>query len=63
MASHYLAKWYRVGHVVRIGEHEGRIAEILPSAIVLHTGDGKLYVPAGEFARGASLLVADEGGE
>jgi len=63
LASHYLSKWYRVGHVVRIGAHEGRVAEILPSAVVLHTAAGKVYVPAGEFARTASLLIADEGQE
>jgi len=59
LACHYLAKWYRVGHVVRVGEHEGRIVEILPSAVVLQTGDGRLYLPARQFADQPSLLVRD----
>jgi len=63
LASHYLAKWYRVGQMVRVGEHEGRIVEILPGAVVLHTKSGRLYVPAQRFAEQPSLRVADEGGE
>lgn len=59
LACHYLAKWYRVGHVVRIGEHEGRIVEILPSAVVLATESGRVYVPAREFADRASVLISD----
>ena len=61
LACHYLAKWYRVGQVVRIGEHQGRILEILPAAVVLQTSAGKLYIPATQFAESPSLLVIDEG--
>jgi hypothetical protein len=61
MACHYLSKWYRVGHVVRIGEHRGRIAAVLPAAVILHTETGRVHIPAHEFMDKASLLVGDEG--
>lgn len=63
LASHYLSKWYRVGQRVRLGEHEGRIIEMLPSAVVLRTDAGKLYVPARRFSEAPSLLVGEEEGE
>jgi hypothetical protein len=59
VACHYLARSYRVGHVVRIGGHQGRIVAILPSAVLLSTPEGRVMIPAGEFARSVSVLVED----
>jgi hypothetical protein len=61
LACHYLSKWYRVGQVVRIGEHQGRIAAVLPAAVILHTEAGRVHVPAHEFMDKVSLLTSDEG--
>ncbi len=63
LASHYLAKWYRPGQLVRIGEHEGHIIEILPGAVILKTKAGKLYVPANEFTKTPSILVDSDSSE
>lgn len=63
IACHDLAKWYRVGQVVQIAEHQGRISEILPAAVVLQTPAGKLYVPAHYFAEEPSLLVDEDSPE
>jgi small-conductance mechanosensitive channel len=57
IASHYLLKTYRVGHRVRIGDFEGRIVEITPTAVVIATADGQAMVPAKEFSERASLLL------
>ena len=57
----FVALGHRVGQVVRIGEHEGQIDQILPAAVILRTRAGMVYVPAGEFARGSSTLIDDEG--
>lgn len=59
VASHYLSRTYRVGHVIRIGPHQGRIVSILPTAVLLATSEGRVMIPAAEFARTASILVED----
>lgn len=63
LACHYLAKFYRVGQVVRVGEHEGRILELQPSAVILHTDAGKVYIPAREFATRPSILLSEPSSE
>jgi hypothetical protein len=63
LASHYMAKWYRVGQRVKVGPHQGRIVEILPGAVVLETSGGQLYIPAAVFAAEPSLRIADEAGD
>lgn len=60
ISCHYLSKWYRVGQTIRIGEHEGRIAQILPSAVVLQTSAGRVYVPASLFSERESLLLDED---
>ena len=60
VATHYLAQTYRVGQRVRVGDHEGRIAEMLPTAVILETGDGRVHVPAKEFSEQISTLVSDQ---
>jgi len=57
IAAHYLIKTYRVGHRVRIGEHEGRIVDITPTTVVIATAEGQAVVPAKEFSERASVLV------
>ena len=59
VACHYLSRTYRVGHVIRIGAHKGRIVAILPTAVLLATGEGRVMIPAAEFARATSILVED----
>lgn len=61
LASHYLSRWYAAGQRVRIGEHEGRILELLPSAVIVQTEQGKVYVPSSRFAESASILLEESG--
>ncbi|HKE13735.1 MAG TPA: hypothetical protein VKB80_02635 [Kofleriaceae bacterium] len=60
LAGHYVRKLYGVGQVVRIDGVEGRIVRMLPTAVILHTGDEEVAVPAQDFARLRSTLVARE---
>ncbi len=60
LAGYYLARTYRVGQRVRIGEVEGRIIEITPTAVVVRTTQGHALVPAKEFGERVSLLLPDE---
>jgi len=59
VATHYLAQSYHVGQRIRVGEHEGRIAEIAPTAVVLETADGRVHIPAKAFTEQTSTLIAD----
>ena len=59
LASYYVQRSYRPGHVVRIGEVEGRILEIGDTVVVVETEEGRMHVPARLFSEQASLLVTD----
>jgi hypothetical protein len=58
LSSHYVRKLYEVGHVVRIGDIEGRILKLLPTAVIIQTADGEVAIPAQEFARVRSTRLA-----
>ena len=60
LASHYAQKAYRVGQVVRIGEHEGAIVEISRTTVSLDTPAGRVLVPARLFEEQVSLAVPEE---
>lgn len=60
IASHYLRQLYRTGERVRIAGVEGTLAEIGPTAAVIRTDEGRVLVPAGEFAETVSMLVTSE---
>ena len=60
LASHYAQKAYRVGQVVRIGEHEGAIVGISRTAVSLDTPAGRVLVPARHFEEQVSLAVSEE---
>ena len=60
VACHYLSRSYRVGQVIRIGPLEGRILDIGPTAVILHTEDGRALVPARRFSDEVSMLVVGD---
>ena len=62
LASHYLHQAYRVGHRIRVGEIRGRIEEIHPTHVILEADEGRILVPAKEFAETISVLL-HEGSE
>jgi hypothetical protein len=58
LAGHYVRKMYGVGQMVRIGGVEGQIVRMLPTSVILHTGDEEVAVPAQDFATLRSTLIA-----
>ncbi|MFV8819983.1 mechanosensitive ion channel domain-containing protein [Haliea sp. E17] len=52
---------YRIGDVVRIGDRQGRIIELLSTAVVLEAEQGVLTVPTSRFVASEVLLVREAG--
>lgn len=61
LASYYLQKLYKVGNVVKIGATEGKIIQITPTAVILQSQDGQIYLPAKQFNEQDSLLLTRKG--
>ncbi|KPJ85823.1 MAG: hypothetical protein AMS18_16025 [Gemmatimonas sp. SG8_17] len=59
VASYYLSQTYRIGQTVRIGEIQGEILQVTPTAVILATPEGRLLVPAKRFNEEASLLLVE----
>ena len=59
VATHYLAQTYEIGQRIRLGDHEGRIVEIAPTAVILETDDGRVHIPAKAFAEQTTTLITD----
>jgi small-conductance mechanosensitive channel len=60
LSAHYLRKTYQVGDMVRIGEGKGRIVQISPTAVILDSPEGQIYVPAKAFSEMTSILLTEE---
>lgn len=61
IAAHYLRQTYRVGHIVKIGDVQGKIVEITNTAVILESTDGQVLVPAKAFSETASVLRRGDG--
>lgn len=61
LASQYVQRHYQVGQMIKIGQVEGRIAQILPTTVILDTASGRLMVPAQRFHEEISVLVNSTG--
>jgi small-conductance mechanosensitive channel len=59
LASHYVQRNFSPGHVIRIGEIEGRILEIGETSVVLETVEGRVHIPARLFSEQISTLLTD----
>jgi small-conductance mechanosensitive channel len=57
IAAHYVRKAYRVGDSVRIGDQQGRIAEITHTAVLFETEEGRVMVPTRQFSEQVSILL------
>jgi small-conductance mechanosensitive channel len=60
VAAHYLKRTYRVNQRIRIGGHEGRILELLPTGVLLETSAGVTLVPAKTFSEETSVLLEEQ---
>ena len=57
IAAHYLRQVYAAGQTVRVAGVQGKIAEIMTTAVILETAEGRVLVPAEEFSEKVSVLV------
>ncbi len=57
VAAYYASQQYSVGQLVRIGDVEGEIIQLTPTALVLSTTDGRVLVPAKRFSEETSMVV------
>ena len=57
LGSYYLQKTYKVGNTIRIGEIEGVIVKITPTAAFLETKTGQVMIPAKEFNEVKTILI------
>jgi len=57
VAAYYTSQHYNVGQVVRIGNLEGEIIQLTPTAVFLSTQDGRVLVPAKRFNEETSTLL------
>ncbi len=60
VAAYYVSQNYTVGQIVRIGDCEGEIIQLTPTAVMLATREGRVMVPAKRFSEEASLLLVGE---
>ncbi|MEX1187107.1 MAG: mechanosensitive ion channel domain-containing protein [Gemmatimonadaceae bacterium] len=58
IGSHYLRQAFEVGQTVRIGGVEGKIAELTATTVILDVPEGRMIVPAKQFAEMTSTLLA-----
>lgn len=59
LACSQLQKTYRVGHRIRIGEHQGEIVATTATAVVLESDEGRVSVPAAIFDRMVSVRLLE----
>jgi small-conductance mechanosensitive channel len=59
VAAYYVSQSYAVGQQVRIGDIEGEIVQLMPTAVALSTIDGRVLVPAKRFSEEASTLLME----
>jgi small-conductance mechanosensitive channel len=57
LASHYVRRTYKAGQRIRVGDFEGEILELTPTAVILDTRAGRALVPASLFNEAASVLL------
>ena len=60
LASYYLQKTYKAGHRVKIGDMEGEIIQITPTAVILETSYGQVHVPARQFNEMISVMLTKD---
>lgn len=60
LASYYINRTFKVGNIIRIGEHEGKILKISSTSVVLETESGEVIIPSKEFNEKKSILINKE---
>jgi hypothetical protein len=60
IAARYVAGVLTVGQEVAIDDVRGTVLELTPTAVVLKTGDGQVYVPAQRFHDARTVVLLEE---
>jgi len=61
IAAHYLRRIYRVGAQVRLGDTQGELVDVTPTAVLLETDEGIVSIPAHLFEARISINLNTEG--
>ena len=62
IGAHYLARHYRPGQLLRVGDVQGRISQVTGHGVIVETDAGRAWVPAKLFQEQTSVLL-DESSE
>jgi small-conductance mechanosensitive channel len=57
LASYYLQNQYQEGQMIKIEDVEGQIIQIMPTAVILDTSEGQVFIPAKKFSEVNSILL------
>lgn len=60
LASYYARKTFSPGQKIRLGETEGRIAEINPTGILMETKQGRVHIPAARFNETTTVILEED---
>jgi hypothetical protein len=60
LAAYYLQKIYKIGQTIKIGDVEGQISQMTPTALIVQTPEGQVMVPAKVFSEIVSTLTVTE---
>ena len=60
IAAHYLSPVVRVGMNVKVGETRGAVVAVTPISVVVETQDGRVIVPASQFAESTAVIAHSE---
>jgi small-conductance mechanosensitive channel len=61
IASRYVAQFCEIGQMIQLEEIEGTVVGLTPTAVVLETEKGRIFVPAERFQKTHTLLVSSDG--
>jgi small-conductance mechanosensitive channel len=59
LGSYYVQKTYKEGNTIQIGEIEGIIIKITPTAVFIETKLGQVMIPAKDFNEEKTILIKD----
>jgi len=62
VGAHYLRQTLRLGELVRIGEHEGRVLDVTPTSLVLESVEGRVSLPGRVYHQEAIVVIARTNG-
>jgi small-conductance mechanosensitive channel len=62
IGARYLRQTFRIGEIVRVAGHEGRVVDVTTTNLVLETAEGRVSLPGRCFHDEAIVLITREAG-